>query len=400
MGTHCAIFSSTDEGTYHTPFDRRKPERNYIMVTINEYKAMFQRDRAAAREQVALWRDAVEVLDLYQSDDRFDGKTPEHTVKNFVKYVGEDGARFVIASLVNFCAWDGRISPNVAEWAKNTESLDAEAAEAAHLYTKMHMAHLNQVAEAMMRYQPEEETKEEEQTEAALSFEEIEQKAFEMLYNSAEDFGRDYDKIMSGIADYFDMDDATFEKVYDDLKEEFDLYCYTVPTKEEEKMLQEMTNETSTAAAEEITETSQEKTDRENWEHCKSIADELDHVAHGDCYRCPKCGEIITWCNDDFDGGEDTYTCPECGETFDECDLEPFGMWDYFEDCYDIEYRIGSDRQFRSVRLMVACGGPNIYVDTASQCVELYWWTDKASAMLSVDAVNQINAEFEELFNC
>ena len=65
------------------------------------------------------------------------------------------------------------------------------------------------------------------------------------------------------------------------------------------------------------TETRQEKTDRENWEHCKRIAEELDAIAEGSCYRCPKCGEVIRWDNDQYNDDEARYTCPECGEEFD-----------------------------------------------------------------------------------
>ena len=49
---------------------------------------------------------------------------------------------------------------------------------------------------------------------------------------------------------------------------------------------------------------------------------------------------------------------------------------------------------------MVACGGPNIYVDTGSKAVELYWWTDRASYSLLSETAEAITAEFEELYNC
>ena len=148
------------------------------------------------------------------------------------------------------------------------------------------------------------------------------------------------------------------------------------------------------------TETRQEQTDRENREHCQRIAEEIEAVADGNCYRCPKCGEIIRWDNDQYNDEEATYTCPECGEEFDESDLEPFCIYDYFDDVFDIEYRINGNREYKSVRLMVACGGPNIYIDTAERAVMLYWWTDRAQYPLSRSACDAIDAEFEELFNC
>lgn len=43
----------------------------------------------------------------------------------------------------------------------------------------------------------------------------------------------------------------------------------------------------------------------------------------------------------------------------DECQ----SLYDYFDDVYDIEYRIDGEGNYKSVSLMIACGGPNIYVD-------------------------------------
>ena len=146
------------------------------MKTVNDYRKMFEEDRKAARETAESWRDAVQALANQQTVDNLDGETPAHTVKCFVAQVGEDLARFVIASLINQSAWDGRIDRNVKEWAENVnEALDEEAANAAKLYTNMHQAHLNQVAEAMMKYQPEPEPEEDESEEEAT----LDQKARE-----------------------------------------------------------------------------------------------------------------------------------------------------------------------------------------------------------------------------
>ena len=48
-------------------------------------------------------------------------------------------------------------------------------------------------------------------------------------------------------------------------------------------------------------ETSQEKTDRENREHCKRIAEELEEYAEGLVYTCPECGSICTIEEDEND---------------------------------------------------------------------------------------------------
>ena len=142
----------------------------------------------------------------------------------------------------------------------------------------------------------------------------------------------------------------------------------------------------------------QEQTDRENRDYCKRIAEELDAIASGTVYRCPECGEQI-----DVDGLEedkDGYIiCPECGKRISIDDAEQYTMYDYFEYALDVDYVVGSDREYRGVRVMVACGGPNIYVDTMEKAVTLYWWTDSARYLLSTAAANAIDEYFEECWN-
>jgi predicted RNA-binding Zn-ribbon protein involved in translation (DUF1610 family) len=135
----------------------------------------------------------------------------------------------------------------------------------------------------------------------------------------------------------------------------------------------------------------------ENIAMCKSIANDLDDYVNGLVYRCPECGELIevpeTWTGE-------KYKCSNCNTVHDGDELEQQSLYDYFEDVLDIEYRIGSEKQYRSVQVMVTCGGPNIYIDTASGYVELYWWGDRASYPISTYAIEEIDQLFEELFNC
>lgn len=153
--------------------------------------------------------------------------------------------------------------------------------------------------------------------------------------------------------------------------------------------------------------TNTEKIYEENRNHCKSIAEDIDMYVNGDGYKCPECGSVHPF--DEYEtseheneGGWTCYNCPNCGAEIEETELEAISIYDYFcdNDAYDIEYRIGSNREYRSVCVMVACGGPNIYIDTASKLVRLHWWTEYADYPLSYEAVNEIDNYFEELFNC
>lgn len=134
-----------------------------------------------------------------------------------------------------------------------------------------------------------------------------------------------------------------------------------------------------------------------NRAHCKSIAMALEDYANGLVYKCPNCGEIIT-VNEDWTG--DDYICPDCGNHHRDNEMEELTLWDYFEDVYDVEYRVGSDLKLRSVCVMVACGGPNIYIDTGSRQVELYWWGDRASYSIDYDVCIQVDDYFQEILDC
>ena len=133
----------------------------------------------------------------------------------------------------------------------------------------------------------------------------------------------------------------------------------------------------------------------ENRAHCRHIAEQAEAYAAGDVFRCPDCGQDIRLPDD----VGDKYRCPCCGAVNDVDDLEQLSMWDYMSDILDVEYRCGSDREYRSCKICVAWGGPNIYIDTASALVKLYWWTEYAEYPLSYDARDAVDEWAEEYWN-
>lgn len=142
----------------------------------------------------------------------------------------------------------------------------------------------------------------------------------------------------------------------------------------------------------------QEETYEYNRNHCKQIAEELEEYANGEIYRCPECGERCRVEEEENKNGDIIYKC-SCGCTSEE-EPEQLSVYDFFEDCYDIEYRCSSSKEYRSACIMIACGGPNIYIDTATKQVELYWWTDRASYPISYDAVDAVDEWAEEYWSC
>lgn len=140
------------------------------------------------------------------------------------------------------------------------------------------------------------------------------------------------------------------------------------------------------------------KRNDENEKHVRSIRKNLENYIDGLVYKCPECGEIIT-VPEDWSG--ECYKCLNCDAVSTEQELEPLTLWDYFEgSIYDIEYRIGTGKEYRSVKVMVACGGPNIYIDTAAREVQLYWWTESASCRIDRDVCEELDNYFEELYEC
>ena len=144
----------------------------------------------------------------------------------------------------------------------------------------------------------------------------------------------------------------------------------------------------------------------ENYEHCKAIADDLEKVASGGYFLYD--GELFPIDTDDFsktdgckyDDENELYIMPD-GEELFAGDVYPVDVLEWLGDVYDIEYTIGREKDYRGVRLMVACGGPNIYINTKSGDVELYWWNESARYPMSSDVINVIDSIYEELFyNC
>lgn len=135
--------------------------------------------------------------------------------------------------------------------------------------------------------------------------------------------------------------------------------------------------------------------EHENWLHCKRISDELDKYVSGNVARCPYCGE-----EHDISAAVGKYKCPDCGEVAEVDDWDECGIYDYLDDILDIDFTINSRKEYKACRILVAYGGPNIYIDTLSGAVELYWWTDRTKYYLDGDTINAIDEWAEEYYNC
>lgn len=142
-------------------------------------------------------------------------------------------------------------------------------------------------------------------------------------------------------------------------------------------------------------ETAQEKTERENWEHCKHVANELDFFVDENYHICSYCNETVYM----PDTVGDKFKCYHCGTVDDVENYDALGLWDYMQDMLDIDFIINSRKEYSSCRICVAYGGPSIYIDTDERAVCLYWWTDSAKYGLRSDTVNAVNEWAEDYYN-
>lgn len=70
----------------------------------------------------------------------------------------------------------------------------------------------------------------------------------------------------------------------------------------------------------------------------------------------------------------------------------------YLQDALDIEYIVGSDGEYRGARVLVAFGGPNIWVDTRKGIVEGAWWCDSHTESFNDEL--GLHETLEELYAC
>ena len=95
---------------------------------------------------------------------------------------------------------------------------------------------------------------------------------------------------------------------------------------------------------------------------------------------------------------DNTMTCKRIAEELAEISNDYEALIEYFDDALDIEYRIGANKEYRSVRVAITLGGPNIFIDTKTDSVDLYWGTEHASYLIRSDVVYYIDSIFREYF--
>lgn len=57
-------------------------------------------------------------------------------------------------------------------------------------------------------------------------------------------------------------------------------------------------------------------------------------------------------------------------------------------------------KEYKSAKIWVTLGGPNVWIDTAERAVKLAWWTDRAEYPLDWDVCEEIDDIMREIYEC
>jgi len=84
-------------------------------------------------------------------------------------------------------------------------------------------------------------------------------------------------------------------------------------------------------------------------------------------------------------------------------DSEDSPVMDWLEGVLDFQWIVSSDKQtLLGARLLVAFGGPNIWIDTSRGIVEGYWWQHSAFETFDTDTDNacELHDHLEMIWSC
>lgn len=133
-----------------------------------------------------------------------------------------------------------------------------------------------------------------------------------------------------------------------------------------------------------------------NTETKTDLQKHVDAIAHGiqngvKYETCPDCHGDLDY--DNFDDVRDP--CSVCEFHYGSNQ----SGFDYLNDALDIQYIVTTTGEYLAARILVAFGGPNIWINTQTKTVEGYWWGDSAFASYYDDAMD-IDGGCRELWEC
>lgn len=103
----------------------------------------------------------------------------------------------------------------------------------------------------------------------------------------------------------------------------------------------------------------------ENREYCKRVADEIEEYA---------AGKMV-----DDDGNE-------------------LNLYDYLTDVLDYEFTIDGRKEYKSAKIWITLGGPNVWIDTAERAVRLTWGRDREEYPIDWNVCDEIDDIMREIY--
>jgi len=89
----------------------------------------------------------------------------------------------------------------------------------------------------------------------------------------------------------------------------------------------------------------------------------------------------------------------ETGEYEAHDEDEGCSAYDYLQDALDIEYVVSSKKEYLGARVLVAFGGPNIWINTRTKTVDGAWWGDSCSVSYHDDALG-LDEALADIYSC
>jgi hypothetical protein len=87
-------------------------------------------------------------------------------------------------------------------------------------------------------------------------------------------------------------------------------------------------------------------------------------------------------------------------EAYREENGEDYNLWDYIaENVLEVEYTASGRKEYKSVKLWVTLGGPNVWVDTADSLVHLAWGSDRCEYPIPADVCDALDDIYSEFWD-
>lgn len=103
----------------------------------------------------------------------------------------------------------------------------------------------------------------------------------------------------------------------------------------------------------------------------REAAKELDAALHGEMKICPRCGQEVRDTDREFAGWDDeydepSYVCDACGVPSLESEWDEKGVFDFFQDCMDINHVLNANGKYLGSRVIICSACPELWIDTIS----------------------------------